>query len=250
MNLIILEPTPNFGGGSETVSLELGRQLARRGHQIILLHDNEGSMLPAYREFVAEVYQRSLPGFSLRAPLRTLACAMRIGRLARQLAIDGIFTSHIGYIRIGALIRSLLGIPFCVHLGLPAADPPRFGRAAYRLMGAGIAPSHHTRETWRLAGWPQETLFTIPNWVDTERFRPSPDPDTLRRELGIPVGPRCILFVGRLRPEKGIEALIRAFPHVRSTVDDAHLVIVGGRPAEYTSWFDKLLETLNYDDRQ
>jgi glycosyltransferase involved in cell wall biosynthesis len=250
MKLMILEPAPNFGGGSEAVSLDLGRELAKRGHKIVLLHEIEGSMLPAYREFVVEVCQLNLPGFSLRAPLRTLGCAVRIGHLARRIGIDGIFSSHLGYVRIGALIRCLFGVPFCFHLGLPALDPPRFSRVAYRLIGAGITPSHHTRETWCLAGWPLETLFTVPNWVDTERFRPSSDRGALRRELGIPLESRCVVFVGRLRPEKGLEALIRAFPHVRSTVNDARLVIVGELSAEYRVWFDQVISTLNHEDRQ
>ena len=126
MKLMILEPAPNFGGGSEAVSLDLGRELAKRGHKIVLLHEIEGSMLPAYREFVVEVCQLNLPGFSLRAPLRTLDCAVRIGHLARRIGIDGIFSSHLGYVRIGALIRCIFGVPFCFHLGLPALGSTTF----------------------------------------------------------------------------------------------------------------------------
>src|SRR4051794_13236265 len=115
MKLMTLEPDPSYGGGSEAMALAISHQLAARGHNIFLLHENEGSMLPAYREFATGVFQSNLPGFSLRAPLSTIACAVRIGQLARKHGIDAIFSAHLGYLRIGALVRGLYGIPFCFH---------------------------------------------------------------------------------------------------------------------------------------
>src|SRR5262249_42207427 len=110
-------------------------------------------------------------------------------------------------------------------------------------------PSRHTRETWVRAGWPSETLVALPNWVDTEQFQPSANRHELRQELGIPSESRCIVFVGRVCPVKGIEALIRAFPDVRSRVARATLIIVGDPPPEYRVQFEKLIATLDQLDR-
>src|SRR6266404_955288 len=112
MRLMTLEPNPSYGGGSEAMSFALSRELAERGHEIFLLHEFDGSMVTAYREFVAGVFRLSLPGFSIRAPLSTLACVARIGRLARTHKISAVLSSHLGFIRIGALVRSVYGIPF------------------------------------------------------------------------------------------------------------------------------------------
>jgi glycosyltransferase involved in cell wall biosynthesis len=227
MRLLALEPDPSHGGGSEAVTLSLSRELAQRGHQVVLLHETEGSMLPDYREFSAEIIRRPLPGFSLRAPARTLACVARIGSLARRLAVDAVMSSHLGFIRHGALVRAIYGIPFLFHLGLPNVGSSRMLRMAYQRMGAGIAPSAHTRLDWEQAGWPAATLHAVRNWVDPQRFRPSPDVAALRRELQMPENTPCVVFVGRVCEQKGVDVLIQAFAQLGAGIDEANLVIVG-----------------------
>jgi glycosyltransferase involved in cell wall biosynthesis len=252
MKLMVLEPNPIYGGGSEGMALAISRELAARGHDIYLLHDVAGSMLPAYQEFATGVYRLSLSRFELRAPFATLRSVSRIGDLVRKLGIDVIFCSHPGYIQMAAFLRFIYGIPFCFHLGLAAryAGLSRLSRIGYRWIGAGVAPSRHTRETWRQAGWPSETLLSLPNWVDTQRFRPFPRKDVLRQELGIPQQCRCIVFVGRVSPVKGVETLIRALPRIRSSVAGAILVIVGIIPPEYKIQFDRIIDGLDHEDRQ
>lgn len=247
---MILEPNPSYGGGSEAMTLTISRGLAEHGHKVCLLHEIEGSMLPAYREFATEIFQMHLPGFSLHAPLSSLSCALRIGRLAQKHRVNAVLSGHLGFIRMGALVRGLYGIPFCFHLGLPAFDMPHFSRAAYRWIGAGVAPSQHTRESWYRAGWPSGTLVTIPNWVDTDRFRPTADRDALRQHLGIPRESRCIVFVGRICPEKGVEVLIDAFSSVLSKVENANLVVVGEPAPGYGKRFFELIDKLDHDTRR
>jgi mannosyltransferase len=162
--------------------------------------------------------------------------------------IDVAFSSHLGFLRIGALVRSLYRIPFCFHLGFPVSSSI-INRIAYRWIDAGIAPSHHTLEACHGAGWPSKTLTALPNWVDTNWFRPSADRYALRQELGIPQDSRCVVFVGRICPEKGIETLLRAFPHVRSLVSDARLVIVGTPAPGFRDRLNELLHGLDSDVR-
>jgi len=60
----------------------------------------------------------------------------------------------------------------------------------------------------RFAGADVRTEVLL-NGVDLERFHPRAR-ETARRELGLPVGERVILFVGHLRPVKGLRYLIEA----------------------------------------
>jgi glycosyltransferase involved in cell wall biosynthesis len=250
MKIMILEPNPSYGGGCEAMSLAIGRQLVERGHEVCLLHELNGSMLAAYEEFITEKIQMHLPCFALRAPLSTLSCAMRIGRCAHTRGVDAVLSSHLGYIRSGALVRGLYGVPFCFHLGLPAVEIPWFSRTAYYLISAGVCPSRHTQEAWYRAGWPSRTLVTIPNWVDTERFRPMADRNGLRQQLGIPHECRCIVFVGRICREKGVESLVRAFAVVQSKVKNAVLLIVGEAEPEYGKQFSDLINGIGPEVRE
>jgi glycosyltransferase involved in cell wall biosynthesis len=245
MKLLVLEPDPSHGGGSEAVTLSLSRELAQRGHQVILLHETQGSMLPDYGEFAAEIVRRPLPGFALRAPWRTLACVARIGSLARRLGIDAVVSSHLGFIRHGALVRAVYGIPFLFHLGLPNVGSSRMPRMAYQRMGAGIAPSAHTRMDWAQAGWPAATLHEVRNWVDPQRFRPSADVAALRRELRMPEDTPCVVFVGRVCEQKGVDVLIQAFAQLGAGIDEANLVIVGAVAPDFRAPLEALLGLLD-----
>lgn len=244
MRVLVLEPDPSHGGGSEAVSLELSAELARRGHEIVLLHDSEGTMLPRYRGFASAVIRRRLPGFARRAPLRTLASVTRIGAAARAARADVILSSHLGFVRHAALVRAALGVPACFHLGLPSVGNSPDLRLAYRQIGAGVAPSEHTLEGWQQDGWPAHALHVIPNWVDSERFAPATDRRRLRAELEIPDDSRCLLYVGRLSPAKGIEVLLHAFARLDPGLGTIHLLLVGNALPEYMHRLEQLIGAL------
>ena len=227
MDLLVLEPDPSFIGGSEAVMLSLARELAGRGHRIVLLHDRAGSMLEAYRVFASEIVQAPLPGFSLRAPWRTLAGVLRIGRIARASGVDAIVSSHLGFIQHAALLRRLFGIRACFHLGLTLANPPPSLRLALGSAGAGVAPSAHSLASWKAGGWDPGALHLVSNWVDGVRFAPAADRAALRREVGMAPEARHIVFVGRVCLQKGVDVLIEAFAQVAAPRADLHLHLVG-----------------------
>jgi len=76
------------------------------------------------------------------------------------------------------------------------------------------------------AGFDGARIRLIPNAVDTERFQPSEDRENRRQALGVSadlVG----VFVGRLEPEKGLEALVRAWAEVFDPAERVTLFVLG-----------------------
>ncbi|MCC6473473.1 MAG: glycosyltransferase [Burkholderiales bacterium] len=64
--------------------------------------------------------------------------------------------------------------------------------------------------------------------VDTARFAPDPAARAqVRIEMAIPAGHRVILFLGRLKRDKGVVDLARAFALVAPARADWHLLLVG-----------------------
>ncbi|TZF87296.1 glycosyltransferase family 4 protein, partial [Cognatilysobacter lacus] len=244
MNLLVLEPDPSFGGGSEAVSLSLARELAGRGHRIVLLHEAPGSMLAQYRGFASEVVQASLPGFALRSPLRTLACVLRIGRIARARRIDAIVSSHLGFIRHAAMIQALFRIPSCFHLGLSLVDPPRSLRLALGHAGAGVAPSAHSLDSWKAGGWKPGALHLVRNWVDVARFAPTCDRAQLRQDLDMATDAKHVVFVGRLCAQKGVDVLLSAFAQLAAARPDVHLHLVGPLAPDFAPVQEALLAAM------
>ncbi len=64
--------------------------------------------------------------------------------------------------------------------------------------------------------------------VDTARFRPDPQARVaVRAELAIEDGAPLLLYVGRMKREKGIADLLDAFRHLRQSMPAARLLLVG-----------------------
>ncbi|MDB4958390.1 MAG: hypothetical protein JWO36_5959 [Myxococcales bacterium] len=66
----------------------------------------------------------------------------------------------------------------------------------------------------------------VMNGVDADLFKPG-DRAAARAELGLRAGPLAV-YVGNLKPEKGVGDLARAWPVVLDQVPDATLAIIGG----------------------
>ena len=75
------------------------------------------------------------------------------------------------------------------------------------------------------------------NKVDHRKFRQGIDDTEVRRQYNLERSP-VILFVGALRPVKGVHLLIQAFNLLKEDVQNARLIIVG-RP-DYPYYFEKL----------
>jgi phosphatidyl-myo-inositol dimannoside synthase len=90
--------------------------------------------------------------------------------------------------------------------------------------------SRYTRDRFASAFGPRAALEHLPPGVDVERFRPDRAARAeMRARHGLGERP-VIVCVSRLVPRKGQDMLIRAMPAIRSRVDGAALVIVGGGP--------------------
>jgi teichuronic acid biosynthesis glycosyltransferase TuaC len=74
-----------------------------------------------------------------------------------------------------------------------------------------------------------ERVTVVMNGVDSSLFYPR-DRAAARRELGLPERAKIALYVGNLKPEKGVAELARAWPSVTRHLADAELVVVGGGP--------------------
>jgi glycosyltransferase involved in cell wall biosynthesis len=227
MKVAIFEPHPSFGGGSERVVLDVSRFLAGGGHELFLLHDANGTMLPVYDGFLKERRQMPLQAFGWRTLRQSARRARRVARCWREWRVDAIFSSDIHFLRLLALAGSFARLPVVLHLGIP--NPLRYWSQllAFRLFAAGVAPSVHIADAWRRDGWPAARLHVVPNGVDTERFRPADNREAARKRLGLRTDRPIVVYAGRLVQEKGIVTLLRAIARLRAMERPVLLVLVG-----------------------
>jgi glycosyltransferase involved in cell wall biosynthesis len=76
-----------------------------------------------------------------------------------------------------------------------------------------------------------EQVSILRNGVSLSRFRTSPDSGReVRRELGLSPENSLVLSASNLRPEKGLDVLLKAFPIILKKCPSAVLIIVGDGP--------------------
>ncbi|TMQ04083.1 MAG: glycosyltransferase family 4 protein [Deltaproteobacteria bacterium] len=129
----------------------------------------------------------------------------------------------------------LLGVPCVVKLhgsdiNVMARLPGPRRQIAWALSRAArvVAVSRALADEVAALGVPRERIAVVMNGVDAALFHVR-DRAQARRELGVPEGPLA-LYVGNLKPEKGVLDLAAAWERVARELPDARLVIVGGGP--------------------
>ncbi|MBQ3059573.1 MAG: glycosyltransferase [Desulfovibrio sp.] len=143
--------------------------------------------------------------------------------------------------RLGAAIRHIRPDIIVPCTALPNIWGRIWGRMLHvpvigTCRGGGALQKQHERLLWRLTrhmicnsevqhvalqqiGVPARHLSYIPNGVDTERFRPGPEPLPTRRPV--------LLCVARLVKDKDHMTLLQAFEHILQQCPDARLRLVG-----------------------
>ena len=89
-----------------------------------------------------------------------------------------------------------------------------------------IFVSNSLLETAIREGFSYRRASVIHNGVDQSRFI-SADKEVHREKLGLACGDKVVLFIGNLRPVKGLIFLIRAIANLRKRIESVQLVLVG-----------------------
>lgn len=120
-------------------------------------------------------------------------------------------------------------------------------RFALRRADRIVANSDHTCGELKRMGLPQDRILLINPGVDTAVFRPNLPCDDLRQSIGLTVGQKLILSVGRLSRRKGFDMVVRSLPELVARGLDARYALIGiGEDREYLAG---LARSLGVSDR-
>lgn len=87
-------------------------------------------------------------------------------------------------------------------------------------------------------------IFVFPNAVDSQIFRPDVESTALRRSLGIR-GKKIVLFIGRIRRERGLTLLIKTLPEITRKNSSVMVLVIGEGPEKLS--LERLAEMLNVE---
>ncbi len=258
MNLLFINNEfPPIGGGGSTVTKYAIRYLVRAGHKVTLITSRYKKLphrevidgatvirIPALRKYKDYSSVIELISFGVSALVYALFFTLK-NKVDFTFAFFAVPAGWVAWI-----LYFIKGIPYGVYFGgsdIPNANPSRFTK-----IYPFITPL--LKAIWRKASFrsvcsddlqrlamqadPHSEFYTIPNGVETDRFRP----------IDRPKNPKVkILFIGRLIPRKGFHRVVRALPLVREKVQVPFEVEVVGTGA-HRAELDALAEELHVSD--
>ncbi len=227
---------PTFGG-SGVVATELGRELARRGHFVHFITYAPPSRLTAFTDRMS-YHEVSVPSYPLfqYAPY-DLALATRIVDVAEHEGLDLLHAHYALPHAISAhLAREMLaprrlGIVTTLHgtditiVGQDRSYLPitRFG---IDRSDAVTAVSSFLRKVTEDVFRPSRAIEVIPNFIDSERWKPPADGTVCRVA---PAGRKVLLHVSNFRPVKRVLDVVEVFDRINRRVP-TWLIMVGDGP--------------------
>ena len=241
--LLTISYRPEVGGVETRLDL-LARTLADRGHRVVvytyqpIVTDSRG--LGVERDGNVEIRRIAWFGHDLfhrleRRPFLQalylvpwLLIRSALYFLPRCRRFDIIHAAGFNAAAAARLLSAISGIPFVVstHSVYRFVPGTRIAKAvAWILKGAHriIAVSEESAAELAAIGVPRGRITTPPTWVDLERFHPFPDRTAARRSFGIPEDAFVAVFVGRLKPIKGLPILWE----LAARRPDVHFLVVG-----------------------
>lgn len=262
MSLKVCLHISSFGpGGAERQIVNLARELAGRGVEVILLHEQkdvqDAYYLEAVRDRSVDVISIVAPEFLKQGILRSREHAEFFAGIpaSRPLKMAIQFLAGAFSSLQPDIVHSYLDIPNCtggcaavladvpVHLGsFRSMDPAtaryvwedltyplyryllRHGRSRFEA-NSRLGAEHYAR--W-LDMDPQAIAYS-PNGLDPEVYvQASPDTvQRLRASLGIPAAAPVLLTLGRFCPEKDPETMLDIFTRVHTVHPEARYLIAG-----------------------
>jgi len=232
---------PYLNGVSVSIHI-LHEELTRRGHSVWIY----APRYPGYRDEVPVV--RRLPSF--RTPFEPdypigWFLAPRLWREFRQQGFDVVHTHTPFFV-------GMAGASWARRAGIPLVSTYHTLYEEYLHYVPGFVPRGLVRRVlrWHLKRYYEQVALVItPSEIGAEVLRrygvsrpitcirnpvlpfPPYTKEQARAELGIPNDVWMLLYVGRMAPEKNVDVLLKAMPHILRGCPKARLWLVGPGPA-------------------
>jgi len=221
-------------GGSGIIATEIGCGLARRGHDVHFIGfevpERLGPRLGSVTFHRVEVHDYSLPHLcpyplALAAKLAEVSAAVPLDLLHLHYGVPHATSAYLARQILGSASPLLVTTLHGTDVTLVGSDPTLLPVTRLSLLACDglTTPSAYLRgAAYAKLDLPASTpIEVIPNFVDTEAFRPAPRIDESARVL---------IHISNFRPLKCVDDAVRVLAGVRRAVPAATLVLVGDGP--------------------
>jgi N-acetyl-alpha-D-glucosaminyl L-malate synthase BshA len=225
-------------GGSGVVATELGKDLARRGHEVHFITSSLPVRLRTFEKNICfhEVRPENYPVFHY--PPYSLSLAAKMAEVATNHDLDVLHAHYaMPHAASAYLAKQMLrdrGVKTMTTLHgtditLVGQAPSFFAVTQFSIQESDCVTSVSQwlkDETIRIFN-PRRSIRVIPNFVDVQAFRPRDLSD--RRSQFATSHEKIILHISNFRPVKNLPAVVAVFDRVRRELP-ARLLLVGDGP--------------------
>jgi glycosyltransferase involved in cell wall biosynthesis len=232
---------PEINGVALTVQ-RLARGLRRLGHEVSLVRPRQPAQTDAQGEFPELLVPGAgLPRYpGLRFGLPALGRLKGYWQARRPDVVYAATEGPLGWAALRAARQA--GIPVATgfhtrfddyfgHYGLKFLTPLVFAwlRRFHNSAQATVVPTRELQDFLLAKGFRDVVLMR--RAVDLAQFDPARRDPALRAQWGLDDGALCVLYVGRIAPEKNLDLAVRAFRAIAARRPDARFVWVGDGPS-------------------
>jgi N-acetyl-alpha-D-glucosaminyl L-malate synthase BshA len=235
-------------GGSGIVATELGKALARRGHQVHFISTETPFRLGEFQAGLA-FHQVLTPTYPLfREPQYLLSLSNKIVQVAREFRLDIIHAHYaVPHATAAFLSRQVLAssgkaprVVTTLHgtdITLVGNDPSYSQIVAFSIeQSDGVtAVSESLRASTCAELGVSRPIMVIPNFLDCGIHRRQVPPNLRTRFTGGDPGVKIVIHVSNFRPVKRIDAVLAIFNRIRQSVS-SRLLLVGDGPELATAY--------------
>ena len=222
-------------GGSGVIATELGIALAKKGHTVHFISYAQPFRLQQYQENISfhQVEMTSYPLF--KYPPYDLALSVKMAEVAEREKLDILHVHYaIPHAACACLAKEMLGKKFpkvitTLHgtdITLVGIDPSFYQITKFSIeQSDGItAVSDYLRQKTIDEFQIKKPIEVIPNFVDTDRFKPYSNPKF--RAQFAPNQEKVLMHISNFRPVKRVDDVVRIFALVQKEIP-AKLILVG-----------------------
>jgi L-malate glycosyltransferase len=237
-------------GGSGVVATELGKALARRGHQVHVISTETPFRLGDYQEGLS-FHQVMTPTYPLfREPQYLLSLANKIVQVAREFRLDVVHAHYaVPHAAAAFLAQQVIGatdrraaprVITTLHgtdITLVGNDPSYSEIVAFSIERSdGVtAVSESLRAATATELGVTRDIRVIPNFLDCDVYKRIDAGGLRRRFAGEDARTSLVTHISNFRPVKRIDAVIDIFDRIHQRVP-ARLLLVGDGPELATAY--------------
>ncbi|MFX1363461.1 MAG: glycosyltransferase family 4 protein [Promethearchaeota archaeon] len=249
MNILLISHFfPPHRGGVETASYNTMRNLAKLGHNVVVLtskdrdikckvEEKNGSLIYRFKSY----YPPEIKGLTQSSNLGIMPKA--ILKLPKIIKKHKIHLIHVEgrFFPISFISAFLNHFIFKKPILVTAQGRLRGGitkfverifdktitRTVYQKTNKIICVSNSLKQYLLKENINERKLIVIPNGVDTDLFTRIKTSDILDKYIETKKDCRKVIFVGRLDKQKGVEYLLKAIPKIIKEYEKSHFFILG-----------------------